>query len=69
MPRAIGVFRQNGWNVIAYPVDYQSLSETDFSLNFSLKSGLGSFSAAIHEWLGLTFYWLTGRTSEFYPKP
>jgi uncharacterized SAM-binding protein YcdF (DUF218 family) len=69
MPRAIGTFRQNGWNVIAHPVDYHTLTNVSFGPKFSLLSGLGTLSAVIHEWLGLTFYWLSNRTNEFYPKP
>jgi uncharacterized SAM-binding protein YcdF (DUF218 family) len=69
MPRAMGSFRQAGWNAIAYPVDYHTLSNPNLSLGFSLRNGLNSLSAAIHEWAGLTFYWLSGRTNELYPKP
>ncbi len=67
MPRALGVFRQNGWTVIPYPVDYGTTGTRTLEPTFNLLSGLGSGSAAIHEWLGLTFYYLTGRTNALYP--
>jgi uncharacterized SAM-binding protein YcdF (DUF218 family) len=69
MPRAMGSFRQAGWNAIAYPVDYYTTSKSSYGLGLSLRSGLSSLSTGIHEWMGLTFYWLTGRTNELYPKP
>jgi uncharacterized SAM-binding protein YcdF (DUF218 family) len=69
MPRAMGSFRQVGWNAIAYPVDYQTKQNQSLGLGLNLQAGLGKLSTAIHEWLGLTFYWLSGRTNELYPKP
>jgi uncharacterized SAM-binding protein YcdF (DUF218 family) len=69
MPRAMGAFRQAGWNAIAYPVDYHTKSQQRLRLGFSLQSGLGALSTSIHEWIGLTFYWLSGRTNALYPKP
>ncbi|MBT4588214.1 MAG: YdcF family protein [Rhodospirillaceae bacterium] len=69
MPRAMGSFRQAGWNAIAYPVDYHTKSNPGLGLGLNLRSGLGGLSAALHEMIGLTFYWLTGRTNELYPKP
>jgi len=69
MPRAMGSFRQAGWNAIAYPVDYHLKNNPGIGLGLSLRSGLGSLSSSLHEWMGLTFYWLSGRTNELYPKP
>ncbi len=69
MPRAMGSFREVGWNAIAYPVDYYTTSKSSFGLGLSLRSGLSVLSTSIHEWMGLTFYWLSGRTNELYPKP
>ena len=69
MPRSIGVFRQAGWEVIPYPVDYQLNSNLNLSLSFNLASGLSFLSTGIHEWLGLLVYWLTNRTNTFFPSP
>ena len=70
MPRAIGVFRRAGWNVLPAPVEY--LTAGDESLwppQFKFRRGINTFSHAIHEWLGLSFYWLTGRTDTLIPAP
>jgi uncharacterized SAM-binding protein YcdF (DUF218 family) len=69
MPRAMGVFRRANWPVIPYPVDYGMKSAPPLSITFNLQSGLNNFSGALHEWLGLTFYWLTDRTNQLYPAP
>ena len=34
-----------------------------------LSAGLARSDVAIHEWTGLVAYWLTGRSSELFPKP
>jgi len=69
MPRAVGCFRQAGFPVLPYPVDYlfaeggASLSRLDFG------GRLGYLGHAIHEWLGLFAYRLTGRTDTLLPGP
>jgi len=56
--------------VVPYPVSYTTTGKMEWSdLSFDLIGGLLSLSTAVHEWLGLTFYYLTGRTSSFYPAP
>ena len=69
MPRAIGVFRKAGWNVTPYPVDYRTMVGKIPGITFNFSGGMSRFGDGLHEWLGLTFYWLTGRTKEFFPKP
>jgi uncharacterized SAM-binding protein YcdF (DUF218 family) len=69
MPRAIGCFRRVGFPVEAYPVDWQTGPRFRFGLMDSFSLGLVRADDAAHEWLGLLFYWLTGRTSEFLPGP
>lgn len=67
MPRAMGVFRAAGWSVIPYPVDYRSRGEAH--LRFDLRTNLDIATLAAKEWVGLTAYWLTGRTSSLFPVP
>jgi uncharacterized SAM-binding protein YcdF (DUF218 family) len=69
MPRAIGCFRRVGFPVEAYPVDWRTLKQPDFVLPWSLVSGLVAADIAVHEWMGLLTYWLSGRTSELLPGP
>jgi uncharacterized SAM-binding protein YcdF (DUF218 family) len=70
MPRSIGAFRRAGFAVEAYPVDWRTRSPADLNRPFrTLSAGLARTDAALHEWVGLAGYWLTGRTSEFLPSP
>ena len=55
MPRSIGVFRKAGLAVDPWPID--NLAEAERAV------------AAQHEWLGLVWYWLLGRTSALFPGP
>ncbi len=70
MPRAIGTFRKAGFDVEAYPLDWRTRGWIDASVPFDkLHAGLARTDLAVHEWTGLVAYWLTGRTSEFFPGP
>ncbi|CCQ73779.1 YdcF family protein [Magnetospira sp. QH-2] len=67
MPRAMGCFRQAGWSVIAYPVDYGTRGGEDIAPSWNPGIGFGALSAGLHEWLGLLFYYLTDRTNALFP--
>ncbi|MCH7937040.1 MAG: YdcF family protein [Proteobacteria bacterium] len=69
MPRAVGSFRQAGWEVIPYPVDYMTRGKAELPLQFNFARGLGSLGGALHEFLGLLFYWLDGKTDQLFPGP
>ena len=69
MPRAMGSFRRVGFTVEAYPVDWHTLPRWRFRVNTTPLAGLYGIDAAAHEWEGLFFYWLTGRTSALFPRP
>jgi len=69
MPRAVGVFRQAGWNVIAYPVSFATDGRYQMKFKFSLGRGLGNMTRWLHEWIGLLAYWLTGRSDSLFPGP
>jgi uncharacterized SAM-binding protein YcdF (DUF218 family) len=70
MPRAMGVFRQAGFPVEAYPVDWRTRGPQDALRPFAtLGSGLERADTAVHEWVGLLVYWLTGRSAALFPGP
>ncbi len=70
MPRAVGVFRKAGLNVLAYPVDFRMRGSEDLTRWFSsLPAGLTRFDLAAKEWAGLIAYRLTGRTADWFPAP
>ena len=68
MPRAVGVFRRVGWDVLPWPAGYQARSGLlPISRPFGAK--LAALDAAAHEWVGLLGYWLTGKTASLMPSP
>jgi uncharacterized SAM-binding protein YcdF (DUF218 family) len=70
MPRAIAAFRAAGFPVEAYPVDWHTRGRRDTAELFaSFAGGLAMTDYAMHEWVGLAVYWLTGKTSELFPAP
>ena len=69
MPRSVGAFRKAGWHVIPYPVDFVTTGDTTFRPSFNFMGGVSAFSRALHECLGLLFYWLTDRSDALFPTP
>ncbi len=69
MPRAVGAFRQVGFPVMAHPVDWRVGTVDDANMPNSIADGLKRCDTAVHEWIGLFVYWLTGQSSELFPGP
>ena len=70
MPRSIGVFRQAGFSVEAYPVDFRTRGVADLKVFTEvISAGLARTDAAAREWVGLLTYWLFGKSSELFPGP
>jgi uncharacterized SAM-binding protein YcdF (DUF218 family) len=69
MPRAVGCFRAIGWDVIPYPVDYQSTGKFEWRPTFQLRHELVRFDTAVREWIGLAVYRALGRTDRVFPAP
>ncbi len=66
MPRAVGVFRQVGWEVVPVPVDYRTVPNVPW-LHFDLAGNLGLLTLAVKEWVGLIAYRLLDRTNALFP--
>jgi uncharacterized SAM-binding protein YcdF (DUF218 family) len=70
MPRAIGAFRQAGFAVEPWPVDYRTRGRADLTRPFDkVSEGLRRVDAATREWAGLLAYWLRGRSDALFPAP
>ena len=70
MPRSVGIFRQLGFNVIPYPVDYHTNGNwTHVALPRKAPLALDLVDFAAHEWMGLLAYRLTGKTDALFPAP
>ena len=69
MPRAVGSFRQAGWSVIPYPVDYKTTGFYEFYLEFDFLGNLAAFNGVFYKWAGLVWYRLQGRSDALFPGP
>ncbi|MCF8474225.1 MAG: YdcF family protein [Emcibacter sp.] len=69
MPRAVGVYRKALISIQPYPVDYRTelnafkINPPDAGQTFQ------KLDYAIHEWVGLMIYYLTGHSDDLYPAP
>lgn len=68
MPRSVGIFQKIGWPVIPYPVDYRTHKTRPFQYSVNFSNNLSYLNGAFREWIGLTAYYLTGKTESFLPK-
>ena len=70
MPRSVGLFRKAGFEVIPYPVAFKSTGkEGQWYVPRSAATALGNMEAAVHEYVGLWVYHLTGRIDNLFPAP
>lgn len=58
MPRAMATFEKAGWNVTAYPVDFITGRQAEWT-DYALSNGV--WDTALHEYLGLLAYRLSGK--------
>ena len=65
MKRALLIAEKNNWKLIPYAVDFKNIKDFKLTPNLNLLSNLNSFQSGLHEWLGLTSYYLMGRTEKF----
>ena len=70
MPRAMGLFEKNGFDVVAYPVAFRTLGAGQGQIwDFDPARNLRTFEIAAREWIGLAVYWTTGRIDQLFPGP
>ena len=69
MPRALGIFYKIGWKVTPFPVNHDTNPESLFRITWNFSGNLSKLDEAAYEWVGLLAYYLTGKTSQFFPGP
>jgi uncharacterized SAM-binding protein YcdF (DUF218 family) len=68
-PRSMGIFRKFGFVVQPYPVDWKTRGWPDvLTIQSDFLKGLSLTNIAVHEWIGLVAYRLTGKTDELFPS-
>jgi hypothetical protein len=65
----MGIFRRLGWEVVPWPVDYQTPGGLRWPHDYSPAARVDELDIAAREWLGLLAYRLMGRTSALFPAP
>lgn len=70
MPRSVACFRAAGLEPIPFPVDFQNgpLRARDL-YSPDVVDNLRRFDLALHEYVGLALYRVTGRIAELWPAP
>ena len=70
MPRALGVFRKLGWQVLPYPVDYLTTGENMWNVPANVDAAVAKldvlenlieFGRVVREWSALAVYRMLGR--------
>ncbi len=69
LPRSVGVFRQAGWKVIPWPINYLTGGDTQWANEDVLIQRLYYFSRTLHELVGLAYYRLRGWSRDLFPGP
>ncbi len=70
MPRAMGVFRAQGWDPLPLPVDFRGENRLVFLRPAeSLGGRLAGIDDVTHEWVGLFAYRMLGYSDALFPGP
>jgi uncharacterized SAM-binding protein YcdF (DUF218 family) len=70
MPRAVGLFRHAGFDVVAIPTDYRTRPGGTFTFASTwVSEGLLMTDIAVKEWIGLLAAWLSGASADLFPAP
>ncbi len=69
MPRSVGLFRKAGWQVIPYPVDYQTTGILQYDWMVGGFYVIGQFNMGLREWVGCFVNWSLGNSLELFPGP
>ena len=70
MPRAVGLFRRAGFDVVPWPTDYLATGAEGFGLKPDQPAENAAVATtALREWTGLLAYSLFGKIDEMLPGP
>jgi len=70
MPRAMGLFRKAGFEVVPWPADYRTSGQEHLGVaQDNALDSLQNLSVALREWIGLAVYRMTGRIDQLVPSP
>jgi uncharacterized SAM-binding protein YcdF (DUF218 family) len=67
MPRSVGLFRGQGWQVVPYPAD--SITGANPASGVDLAQNLDQLTVALKEWFGMLANRWLGHSDEYFPRP
>ena len=70
MPRAVGAFRQAGFDVVAFPAGFRTHGwHGMWKAESTATENLRRIDVGVHEWVGLVVYKLRGYSADWFPAP
>jgi len=70
MPRAVGLFRAQGWPVVPDPVDYRTgTGQMDGGIDIDFATHLDLLTLGLKEWIGMLANGLLGHSQSYFPGP
>ena len=66
MKRTLNIANKLKWNLIPYAVDFKQTKKFSWKPSINFLGNIRTFHFASHEWLGLVFYYLTGKSSKIF---
>ncbi len=67
MPRSLGLFRGQGWNVVPYSVNYLTSGQINLKTFLPDRLQTIALSTALKEWAGLINNYIQGKSPELFP--
>jgi uncharacterized SAM-binding protein YcdF (DUF218 family) len=61
MPRSMAVAQKLGWQMVPWPSDYVTAPGSNGADPFDVGGNLGLTDYAVHEWMGILAYRLSGK--------
>lgn len=69
MPRLMGIYRKQGFDPVPFPIDFKWIPPFDYRYFYRFTDGLALTDDGAHEWRGLLYYYLSGKTETLFPAP
>ena len=70
MPRAVGLFRAQGWPVVPDPVDYRTgTGQMGGGIDIDFTGHLDLLGLGLKEWIGMLANGLLGHSQSYFPGP
>ena len=66
LKRVLNVADKINWKLIPYATDFKSSKKFNFNVKLDFFTSLSIFQGASHEWIGLVYYYFTGKSDKIF---